>query len=101
MLQHFLEILSLIVRVELADDGIRHLKMLVILAVAPVAAPDEAPFGKQLVTQIIVVDLVGEVLAAVKVGSCRDRLDDLFAVYRLGVRVVERIDVYGKPQTML
>ena len=44
------------------------LKMLIVLAVGPVAAPLEAGLGEELEAEVVVGDLVGEVPRTVAVG---------------------------------
>lgn len=51
------------------------LKMLIIFGGVPVSAPGETVFGKEAVTEVVFVDLVGEALAAVSVDLTAGRGD--------------------------
>ncbi len=70
--------------------------MLIVLARVPVATPLETCLGEELETEVIVVNLVGEVPVTVAVSLCRGGLDVASAVLQiLVVGVVERVDVNG------
>ena len=75
------------------------LKMLIILCGIPVAAPGEAVFGKEAVAEIVLVNLVCEVLAAVSVYFTTGRGDIGAAVAVLVIDyigIVVRVYVNGK-----
>lgn len=80
------------------------LEMLVILCGIPVAAPGEAVFGKEAVAQIIFVNFIGEVLAAVSVNFTAGRGDigiSAAVFVKDNVGVVVGIHIYGKAIGML
>lgn len=74
--------------------------MLIVFGGIPVAAPSEAVFGKETVTQIVLVNLVGEVLAAVGIDFAAGRGDVIAAVLvsvKNHIGIVVGIDVDGSP----
>ena len=66
------------------------LKMLIIFCGIPVAAPGEAVFGKEAVAEIVLINLVGEVLAAVSVHLTAGRRDIGAAI---AVLIIDHIGV--------
>ena len=68
--------------------------MLVILRVIPVTAPLEAGLGKEFETEVVVIDLVGEVPVTITIGFTRGGLDEERAILEnLIIRIIERIDI--------
>ena len=78
------------------------LKMLVILAVFPVASPSESLCLEEAVAEIAFLDHVNMMLAAVEIGACRSWLHHFLAVFQpFVIRVVERVDIDGKSFAVL
>lgn len=80
------------------------LKMLIVLCVVPVAAPSEAVLGKETIAQIVLINFIGEVLTAVSVSFTsggRDIGVSVSGFVKDDIRVVVRVDVYGKAIGML
>ena len=79
----------------------RDFKVLVILAVLPVAAPLEAMLEKEPAAQVLTVDPVGEIRVPVQVGLAVGRLDGAPAVHDLRIGVVQRVDVHRQAEAVL
>ena len=78
------------------------LKMLVVLAGVPVAAPLEAGLSEELVAEVVVGDLVGEVPRSVAVRFSGGGFDEQRAVGEgLDVGIVKRVDVDGQSTGVL
>ena len=75
--------------------------MLVVLAAVPAAAPFEAVLGEDLESEVRLVDLHGEVTAAVYIGGSGGGLDGERAVHHFDIGVIERIDVDRRAHAML
>ena len=72
------------------------LKMLVILAVLPVASPSESLCLEEAVAEVAFFNHVNMMLAAVEIGACRGWLHYFLAVFQsFVVRVIECVDVNG------
>lgn len=74
--------------------------MLVVLAAFPAAAPFEAVPGEDLESEVLFVDLHGEVTAAVYIGGSGGGLDGELAVHHFDIGVIERIDVDRRAHAM-
>ena len=73
------------------------LKMLVILAVFPVASPSESLCLEETVAEVAFFNHVNMVLATVEIRSCRCWLYHFLAVFQpFVIRVIERVDIDGK-----
>ena len=69
--------------------------MLVILAAVPRPAPLKAMLDKQLVTQVLPVNLIWKIRTAVCVFTCILRRNQHFSVFCAHIGIVQRIDVDG------
>ncbi len=79
----------------------RPLKVLVVLAVFPTAAPPETVLGEQPVAKVAANNLVGEAARTVQIAGGGGRLaDGLAAGEFLVVRIVKWIDVDGQAQAV-
>ena len=66
------------------------------------SAPGEAMLFEQLITQIILVDLIREGSVSVRIHCCTLRRYPFAAVLVIAhIRIIERIDVDGQPQRVL
>ena len=78
------------------------LKMLVILAVFPVASPSESLCLEEAVAEVAFFNHVNMMLAAVEIGACRGWLHHILAVFQpFVIRVIERVDIDGKSLAVL
>ena len=78
------------------------LKMLVILAVFPVASPSESLCLEEAVAEVALLNHINMMLAAVEVGTASGWLHHILAVFQsFVVRVIESVDVDGKSFAML
>lgn len=82
--------------------GFLFLKVLVILAVFPVASPSESLCLEEAVAEVAFFNHVNMMLAAVEIGACRGWLHHILAVFQsFVVRVIERVDIDGKSLAVL
>lgn len=78
------------------------LKMLVILAVLPVASPSESLRLEEAVAEVALLNHINMMLAAVEVGAASGWLHHFLAVFQpFVIGVIERVDVDGKSLAML
>ena len=76
--------------------GFLFLKVLVILAVFPVAAPSESLRFEEAVAEVALFNHINMMLAAVEIGACRGWLHHILAVFQsFVVRVIECVDING------
>lgn len=72
------------------------LKMLVILAVFPVASPSKSFRLEEAVAEVALLNHINMMLAAVEVGAASGRLHHILAVFQsFVVRVIECVDING------
>ena len=77
--------------------GFLFLKVLVILAVFPVASPSESLCLEETVAEVAFFNHVNMVLATVEIRSCRCWLYHFLAVFQpFVIGVIERVDIDGK-----
>ena len=82
--------------------GFLFLKVLVILAVFPVASPSKSFRLEEAVAEVALLNHINMMLAAVEVGAASGRLHHILAVFQsFVVRVIESVDVDGKSFAML
>ena len=91
----------IITSIQFLNDTFGYLKMLVILPVRPVTAPNKSVFREELITQIPFLDLIREACIPVQIRLARNGLDDPFPVRNLRIWVIQRIDIHRHSQAML
>ena len=74
-----------------------HLKMLVIFCMFPVAAPLKSMLHKHLVAQIVMVNLMWEFNASVRILFSIGRLYISSAINIFHIRIIKRVDVNRQP----
>ena len=74
--------------------------MLIVLRMRPIATPGKSILCKKLIAQIIMIDFVWKILATVYICRSIGWFNGQFSVYRLHIRIVQRIDIHSHTQTM-
>ena len=76
--------------------------MLVILAMFPITSPSESFRLEEAVAEVVFLDHINMMLAAVEVGACRGWLYHILAVFQpFVIGVIERVDIDGKSLAVL